>query len=428
MKLRAVLLVFFVNLGQWIQIFVHCKIIELCDPETLYKLQPLGINSSVTINLNPKDHRRVCRLNITAPNSHVVNLQWKDHRELLDSHSSDTSPCPLSIFLPENQHTPIWKGDPCTNNGLPEVDLLTPQFRLIWTPPRFGFHARGRKLVITAVGQGDICQEEGQHICMRIGWKPALCVSEQLICDGKPNCPKGAPTSDEDEELCKNRLLSQTSWQQLAEEVIKNIPPGLINSRRRQNKVKDNTVTENPNLPYFSRKYENRITSTSQPEHHHHDSGDSVSAALAHYGPWGYLMLGMLICGTVLMFCGLWECCFRKPKPQIELQNQQQPTTVLIINRQQDDVISHQPPNYDDLDQPPSYMTLFPNFKLEITESNEDNVEESENNANDANTSDEHDELEQESVTISDVDSSSSREVEDVRERRSPVVCIVTSV
>lgn len=130
------------------------------------------------------------------------------------------------------------------------------------------------------------------------------------------------------------------------------------------------------------------------------------------------------------MFCGLWECCFRKPKPQIELQNQQQPTTVLIINRQQEDVITHQPPNYDELDQPPSYMTLFPNFKLEITESNEgnsENNEESENNENDANTSDNHNELEQESVAT-DVENSGSREVEDVRERRSPVVCIVTSV
>lgn len=89
------------------------------------------------------------------------------------------------------------------------------------------------------------------------------------------------------------------------------------------------------------------------------------STALGHYGPWGYLMLGMLICGTVLMFCGLWECCFRRPKPE-ELQAIQPPTTVLIINQQQDDVAS--PPNYEDMDQPPTYSTLFPNIKLEMLE------------------------------------------------------------
>lgn len=27
---------------------------------------------------------------------------------------------------------------------------------------------------------------------------------------------------------------------------------------------------------------------------------------LSQYGPWGYLMLGMLLCGGALLVCGLW--------------------------------------------------------------------------------------------------------------------------
>lgn len=89
------------------------------------------------------------------------------------------------------------------------------------------------------------------------------------------------------------------------------------------------------------------------------ESPNGISAALSHYGPWGYLMLGMLICGTVLMFCGLWECCCRRPKPQTEATpTTLPPTTVLIINTPNED--AQTPPRYEDLDQPPSYDVLFP--------------------------------------------------------------------
>lgn len=85
---------------------------------------------------------------------------------------------------------------------------------------------------------------------------------------------------------------------------------------------------------------------------------ESLSVALSHYGPWGYILLGMLICGTVLMFCGVWEC-FRKPKPASPQETvPNSPTAVLIINPPED----NNPPSYDDLD-PPSYSTLFPNVK-----------------------------------------------------------------
>lgn len=76
-------------------------------------------------------------------------------------------------------------------------------------------------------------------------------------------------------------------------------------------------------------------------------------------------MLGMLICGTVLMFCGLWECCCRRPKSPVSTQSG---PTLLIINQgaQQSELEIPQtpgPPRYEDLDQPPSYAALFPSSK-----------------------------------------------------------------
>lgn len=32
----------------------------------------------------------------------------------------------------------------------------------------------------------------------------------------------------------------------------------------------------------------------------------SLTRGLSRYGPWGYLMLGMLLCGAALLICGLW--------------------------------------------------------------------------------------------------------------------------
>lgn len=105
---------------------------------------------------------------------------------------------------------------------------------------------------------------------------------------------------------------------------------------------------------------------------------ESITEVLSQYGPWGYLMLGMLICGTVLMFCGLWECCFHRPKTQEDEPLPTHPTTVLIINQPEEE--TSRPPSYEELDQPPPYNTLFPNVvKVENTISDEVISDESQN-------------------------------------------------
>lgn len=74
-------------------------------------------------------------------------------------------------------------------------------------------------------------------------------------------------------------------------------------------------------------------------------------------------MLGMLMCAVLLLFCGLWECCFRLPKQEAE---NGQSTPVAAAQSHQNNNNNPQPPQYDDLDQPPSYYTLFPNVKSNL--------------------------------------------------------------
>lgn len=106
-----------------------------------------------------------------------------------------------------------------------------------------------------------------------------------------------------------------------------------------------------------------------------HSATESISAMLNKYGPWGYLMMGLLICGTVLFFCGLWECCCKRPKPEGDLPPITTPTTVLIMNCDSG-TTPPMPPQYDDLDLPPSYTTLFPGDEGRYTSITEEEVRE----------------------------------------------------
>lgn len=64
------------------------------------------------------------------------------------------------------------------------------------------------------------------------------------------------------------------------------------------------------------------------------------------------------MCAVLLFFCGLWECCFRIVKEDNE--NSQTPSSIDIIQTSQIQTNDTQPPNYFELDQPPSYNSLFP--------------------------------------------------------------------
>lgn len=99
----------------------------------------------------------------------------------------------------------------------------------------------------------------------------------------------------------------------------------------------------------------------------------SLTRGLSRYGPWGYLMLGMLLCGGALLICGLWECCCRRNKPERSEDDTQNNTA-----EQPSPILDCTPPNYEELDPPPSYSALFPAQKLNqdetLTQVNDEDV------------------------------------------------------
>lgn len=59
------------------------------------------------------------------------------------------------------------------------------------------------------------------------------------------------------------------------------------------------TDTSKPVIPNYEEEIEIDIGGNKRDQ-------SSVSKGLSRYGPWGYLMLGMLLCGGALLLCGLW--------------------------------------------------------------------------------------------------------------------------
>lgn len=89
--------------------------------------------------------------------------------------------------------------------------------------------------------QGEICKRQNQHTCMKISFEPILCVSDSLLCNGHHDCPKGAQISDEDDVLCRSRLLAHSSWEKLAVEIFRKFkpPPELVDEKWLQEKLEE---------------------------------------------------------------------------------------------------------------------------------------------------------------------------------------------
>ncbi|EDW71536.2 uncharacterized protein Dvir_GJ15452, partial [Drosophila virilis] len=79
---------------------------------------------------------------------------------------------------------------------------------------------------------------------------------------------------------------------------------------------------------------------------------------LSKYGPWGYLMLGMLLCGGALLICGLWASA-----SQHAVNNEREAALAAANGAGLDPTTATSPPNYEELDPPPAYSVLFPNQK-----------------------------------------------------------------
>lgn len=87
---------------------------------------------------------------------------------------------------------------------------------------------------------------------MRIGWDPMMCVADNLLCNGFPNCPKSSTTSDEDEKLCKKSFFAPTSLEQLAVELFKKWKPPDLNNKWLHEKLDNASPTPPPRKPFIS--------------------------------------------------------------------------------------------------------------------------------------------------------------------------------
>ncbi|KAF7280398.1 hypothetical protein GWI33_006091 [Rhynchophorus ferrugineus] len=338
---------------------VLSKTINVCGTEQELALEARGEAASYTLVLDPQVDRpnSLCRLRVTAPKTHAVYMQFVD--EDLDSTENRTDnkikgpSCTMSIYLPDNTKAPYWTGNPCSGEKMPDIDLLTRDFKILWeTPENDTTPIKQKTFILTAVGSGPFCKDPFQHTCMRIGRIPMLCISDHLLCDGIQNCPKSSTNSDEDEKLCKT---ARNAWEKIFVELVKRYRPQPGDGKWLKVNMSDAADA------WLDWQLVKRNTTT-KPEviNETHSATESISAMLNKYGPWGYLMMGLLICGTVLFFCGLWECCCKRPKPDVDPPPTTSPTTVLIMSCERGTSSNPLPPNYDELDLPPSYTTLFP--------------------------------------------------------------------
>ncbi|XP_039954515.1 uncharacterized protein LOC120770905 isoform X1 [Bactrocera tryoni] len=338
--------------------------------------------------------------------------------------AKQTRSCPLSIFSSLDFHTPQWRLDPCQlEDTAPEMDdpvrLFHGRVRIVW---EHGHHKLHSKLMVTALGKGEQCRSEKKHQCLRIGDEPILCISKDLVCDGIRHCPvSNEYDSDEDYDMCWKRrrygepippAMETDIFEHFALEVFRNLfafdvptrgettttatvaadaastNEGVAGSANSTTLRKvDSKQTGQSGSNDTSKGASNATTTTAQVDtnttessggHHRRNSTRSgLNSDLSKYGPWGYLMLGMLLCGGALLICGLWVCCCRlsfhiqtirslsASASQHATQNERESALQSSAAAAAGDLQtgSASPPNYEELDPPPAYSVLFPNQK-----------------------------------------------------------------
>ncbi|XP_036330563.1 uncharacterized protein LOC118742526 isoform X2 [Rhagoletis pomonella] len=317
--------------------------------------------------------------------------------------------CPLAIFSSLDFHTPQWRLDPCQlEDTAPDMEdpvrLFHGRVRIVW---EHGQHTLHSKLMVTALGKGDQCRNENKHQCLRIGDEPILCISKELVCDGIRHCPiSNEYDSDEDYEMCWKRrrygepippAMETDIFEHFALEVFRNLfafdvpaygekttttaitaetaqsaqegngSSGVVNSTtlrkvdtKQMGQTANDTNTGGNSTVAATAQAENSTESTGGHHHRRNSTRSGLNSDLSKYGPWGYLMLGMLLCGGALLICGLWASA-----SQHATNNEREAAMQTGGAGAGSDLQSSNtaPPNYEELDPPPAYSVLFPNQK-----------------------------------------------------------------
>ncbi|EDV55905.1 uncharacterized protein LOC6547073 [Drosophila erecta] len=323
--------------------------------------------------------------------------------------------CPLNIFSSLDPHTAQWRVDPCqledTASEMEDpVRLFHGRVKIVW---EHGQHALRSKLMVTVLGKGEQCKDGSKHQCLKIGDEPILCISKELACDGIRHCPySNEYDSDEDYELCSKQRrpgagklaagLESDLFEQFALEVFRNLfandaptaPEDLPrNGSDGAGGLDNSTATSTTTLRKVHTKDMKKPGGDGSPnsigpslvtegdlqrsENDTAEMGGGTGAGsgftrrnstrsglhsdLSKYGPWGYLMLGMLLCGGALLICGLWASA-----SQHAVNNEREAALAAANgggNGGGDHLGATSPPNYEELDPPPAYSVLFPNQK-----------------------------------------------------------------
>ncbi|XP_023946718.2 uncharacterized protein LOC112052048 [Bicyclus anynana] len=259
------------------------------------------------------------------------------------SHSSNaTDSCKLLVYIGEAK-SPIWRLSLCGGNAAAVASragtkLLPPKIRIVWNPPTNPYHHTEKlRLVVTAVNSGAVCNNESQFICGLTG----LCISSNLVCDGVRHCPGG---EDEDSIACLHHRDSPL-LEMLRRFAARN--QELLGLDQPDGVTKPSVIM--------------KITEGEQKQ----NAFMEFAAALKPYGPWSYLVVGMLVCATILMFCLAWECCCKRSKPsETPLYPipaaciDSSPTVAVTAASQQ--LFESLPPTPPEYEPPPSYSSLFP--------------------------------------------------------------------
>uniref|UniRef100_A0A336K1L0 CSON012984 protein n=1 Tax=Culicoides sonorensis TaxID=179676 RepID=A0A336K1L0_CULSO len=259
-------------------------------------------------------------------------IEWsKKHLPRLKKKNDYT--CPLEIKITNNTVVPTWKIDPCQLEfqNFMEISRYHPgQLTLTWENNGF---TPAIQVLITVLGQGEVCNEPGNFVCLGIGEDPVLCIADELMCDGVIHCPNGIDMrNDEDPAMCFQNNRRSDIWQILSFNALKHVLG--------YNNVLVQSTTLRPDSVFPRQK-------------------STITRGLAKYGPWGYLMLGLIICGSALVMCSLWECCCRRFKTEFDDSNDSI-ETLSNIPPENSNVTATAPPNYEELESPPSYTVLFP--------------------------------------------------------------------
>ncbi|XP_055919516.1 uncharacterized protein LOC129951412 isoform X2 [Eupeodes corollae] len=346
----------------------------MCSSQQERFIESDGKESSLILEFNPETKKESCLRILSAPAAHgfivrliIPKLKKKHHNAhagppLMDvDRVQRNRTCPLKIFSSLEPQLLSWQVDPCqledaTADMEDPVKLFQGRLRVVW---EHGGHELSSKLMITVLGKGDACQEENKHPCLKIGLEPLLCISKALVCDGIRHCPYSIDyDSDEDNDMCWNRkkIDDGVILEHWVIEMFRNLfafdaPPPNAEANTTKNPITEKTVNDGAkNKSHVVG--ENMASGSGYTRRNTTRLG--LNSDLSKYGPWGYLMLGMLLCGGALLICGLWASASQSAHSDSDASMQQGNIT-----------IEHQstPPNYEELDPPPPYSVLFPNQK-----------------------------------------------------------------